>query len=332
MLFRSEGYIATQSWLDDFHARSEIRVDGEVVSTPGIYSAERPTLFVGDTAKLVCFRELSEESEEGFLPWKPRCLADTGSGWEDIGFPDDVTGPFFEPTIAEQDGKYWVSWLYTPRTRDVDGTDGIRLASWEPGVGWSGEQGTSVVFTSTGVTFTPTASGFLVAATTNLNDPNEPYTRRTTIFTFNDEGIDDGNEFDFQLEELTGDIRRVEHPTLTADGDDVKVAMLAMEPEGSFPAWAESTDGGKTWGRAAAIPTKGRAFTHLPLAWDGEWLVWGALIDDEAALCRATVTDSEPTCVSTGASRLDSFSVHDGVATVSVDAGVGEWEVGEVSW
>lgn len=328
----SNGHVATQVWLDDFHARSEIQVDGEVVSTPGIYSAENPTLYVGDSASIVCFRELSEEVEDGFYPWRPRCLANTGSGWEDIGFPDDYTGPFFEATIDEKDGSYWISWLYTPRTRDVDGTDGIRLARWTPTEGWDDPQGTSIIFTSTAVTFTPTTSGFLLAATTNLNDPDEPYTRRTTVFTFDEEGVDDGNSVDFQLEELTGETRRVEHPTLTADGDTVHLGMLAMEPDRTFPAWVESTDGGHTWGTPTAMPTQGQAFTHLPLQWDGAWLVWGALIDDEAALCRATVTDTAPSCVSTGATRLDSFSAHDGVATVSVDTGTGQWELGEVRW
>jgi hypothetical protein len=329
----SGGRVAARVWLDDFASRSEVRVDDEVVSTPGIFAAEAPSLLVGD-ATYVCFRELSLEPDaEDYLPWRPRCLVDQGSGWEEMGFPTDAVGPFWRPTLVEHDGALWASWLHTPLTRGAYGSDGVRLARWTAESGWSTEQGLGTYFTTTDVTMTPTASGFLVAAVENDGDPEEPYTRHAAVWTFDADGRDDGVERTFYLDELLSEPRRVERTALWADGDRVRLAMLAMDEDTRAVAVVESPDGGAAWGTPSLLPTEGELLVHLTPQWDDGAVVWGAMLDDgTAGLCRAVPGAAEAECVSTGSPRIDSFSVSAGVAAVSVDTGVGQWELGEVRW
>jgi hypothetical protein len=328
----SGGRIATRAWLGDFTARSEVRVDGVAVSTPGIFAAEAPTLLVG-TETWVCFRELSTTEEEGYLPWKPRCLIEEDGAWRDIGFPEDVVGPFFAPTLHEQDGDLWVAWLSTPLTRGDYGSDGVRLAHWSALGGWSAAEGPDTIFTTTDVTMTPTEDGFLLAGGINLPAPDEPYTRRIATWGFAASGADADREDAFQLEGLLDTPRRVERPALQADGAHVRLGMVAMDSDRRFVAAVESLDGGLTWGAPVALPGEGTPFMHLAPAWDGDELLWATLLEeDEAGLCRARVGDAEARCVSVGSPRIDSFGVSSGAAVVSVDAGVGAWEVGEVRW
>lgn len=328
----SGGRVATRAWLDDFTARSEVRVDGVPVSTPGVFAAEAPTLLVG-TNTWVCFRELSTVEVDGYLPWKPRCLLEEEGGWRDIGFPDDVVGPFFAPTLYEVDGHLWAGWLHTPLTRGNYGDDGVRLARWDVLSGWSEAEGPNSIFTTTDVTMVPATSGFVLAGGINLTEPEEPYTRRIATWTFSTSGAGGSEGEEFPLDELLDTPRRVERPALSAEGDRVRLGMIAMGGDTRFAAAVESADGGQTWGDPVALPGEGEPFAHLAPAWDGDTLVWATSLDAEhAGLCRARAGDSAAQCVDVGSPRIESFGVTSEGAVVSVDVGVGAWEVGEVRW
>ncbi len=330
----SGGHIATRVWKDSFESRSEVQVDGVVVSTPDLFAAEAPTVLAGVDRTFVCFREFSAVVDaNGYLPWTPRCLQDDGTGWADIGFPEDAVGPFWAPVLAEKDGVLWVAWLRTPLTRGADGADGARLASWSPRGGWLTIDGPTVPFTTTDITMALSDRGFLLTGAINLPDPTEPYTRRTAAWAFDAAGADRGTQVEFPLEELLSDPHRVERPAVRAVGAHVDLAMIALDASQRFIGYASSEDGGTTWTDPVALPAEGDAFVHLTPQWDGDYVVWGALLDDgTAGLCRVRPTDTAAACVSTGSPRLDSFAVASGVATVSIDAGIGAWELTEVSW
>ena len=330
----SAGRVATRAWRDDFTARSEVRVDGVPVSTPGVFAAEAPTLLVGTLGTFVCHRELAIEPVDGNLPWRARCLVETEAGWEELGFPDENVGPFWRADLFEHDGALWAAWVHTPLFRDdSDALDGVRLARWTPDRGWWPQQHVEAYHTLTDVAAAPTADGFLAAGVVNLPDPDEPYTRRASVWSFDAQGADERGRSAFPLDALLDEPRRVERPAIRAVGDTVDLAMLGVGADARFVAVARSTDGGVTWTEATALPAGGGALlVHVTPQWDGDHIVWGALLDDgTSGLCRATLGGTT-TCVSTGSPRLDSFDVEAGVATVSVDTGVGQWELGDVRW
>ncbi|MFZ5479935.1 MAG: sulfatase-like hydrolase/transferase [Myxococcota bacterium] len=326
-------HLAAQRWRDDFDARSEVVVDGEVVSTPGVFAAEAPSLAETSLGTVACWREYTrEENDDGYFPWTARCLADTGDGWTDIGFPDPDVGPFWRARIAERDGRVWVAWLHTPKNRGVNGDDdGVWAASWTPDGGWSDPSGTDVQFTTVDVEVAATEDGLLAAAGTSLGDPLGPYSRRIATWGFSTSGAAEGEGEVFDFEYTLSSPRRVERPALAADGDHVRLAMLAFEEGRRAVYWVESTDGGDTW-TGPAVVAEGELFAHVSPRWDGDALVYAALDDaGDAALCRAVPGDTSE-CISLGSPRIDGFDVEDGVATASVDVGVGEWEVVQVGW
>ncbi|MFN7142468.1 MAG: alkaline phosphatase family protein, partial [Myxococcota bacterium] len=132
--------IALRSWRDDREARSEVVVDGEVVSTPGIHAAEAPTLLYTAGGARVCFREIDLATGEDTLPWRARCLAESDGAWVEMGFPDDEVGPFFRASLTERDGRLWAAWPNNPHgMTDLgeEGGVGLAVAAWDPATGWT---------------------------------------------------------------------------------------------------------------------------------------------------------------------------------------------------
>jgi hypothetical protein len=325
---------ATQRWVDDTEQRSEVVVDGTVLSTPGIYAAEDPALVETTTGALTCFRELSNVVTEGTLPWAPRCLAEADGTWTDVGFPDVEVGPFFRSAMVEREGRTWAAWPADPHG-DLGGEDGIGLAieGWSADAGWADRIWARAIF-PTDVALAPTTHGLVAAVGTSLGDPDYRYTRRVRIVPVS---LADGYPVadvavDFTLTDLLGDDTRVEHPALTATGDEVRLALLGTSATGTVVATAASHDGGLSWDPAALLPSGGDPLPYLAPAWDGDEVVWGVLVDGAAALCRAAPGAPSAACVDVGSPRIHSFTVQDGIVTVIRDAGIASWERAVVVW
>ena len=324
----SGAHLATRRWRDDAESRSEVVVDGVVVSTPGIFAAEAPAVLDGAEASYVCFREFSSVAAEGWMPWIPRCLIDDGAGWRELGFPESTVGPFWKPVLTERDGVLWAAWLHTPLVRGEDGLDGVRVASWSPTQGWASPTGPTTPATTLDVDLVPTPDGLLLSASVNLADPEEAYTRRAAVWGFDGTGQRTRVDTQFQFETLLGDPRRVERPALRANGDRVQLAAMAMDEGRRFVAYVESRDSGATWSEPLALPSEGSAFLHLPPRWDGEEVVWGTLLPDgTSGICTVRPGAAAASCRSTGSPRLDSFDVEHGVVVASVDVGAGDWRI-----
>lgn len=329
---------ADQRWLGGRAARSEVRVDDEVVSTPGVYAAEAPTLVEGSIGTRVCFREMDISEEAGLLPWTARCLARDGDhAWTEMGFPDEEVGPFFRAAMVERDGRTWVAWPNNPDSGKDIGDDsgvGLAIAAWDPTTGWVDRVWARAIF-PTDVALVATTRGLVAAVGTSLGEPDYRYTRRVrvvpvligeTMVTADEAAVD------LTLDTLLGVEARVEHASLTAVGDTVSIVMLGRSITESIVAATSSGDGGRTWGSPVAMPHGGAPLPHLAPAWDGNFVVWGVQGDDGAALCRAVPGDAVAACVDIGSDRLQSFVVRDGVATVVRDEGVGAWSAGVLRW
>ncbi|MDP2317179.1 MAG: alkaline phosphatase family protein [Pseudomonadota bacterium] len=338
-LVSSGTHAAGQRWLDERTARSEVWLDGDVVSTPGTYAAEAPTLVDGPDGARVCFRELDLLADAGFLPWRARCLAEPADGeegaWVEMGFLDEEVGPFFRAALVEREGRTWAAWPTNPHSSTDVGEEsgvGLTLAAWEPETGWTDRSWARAIF-PTDVALVATTRGLVAAVGTSLGDPDYRYTRRVRVVpVLLGDAVHVEEAVDLTLDSLLGAETRVEHAALAAEGDLVRVAMVGHSAATVVVAASTSADGGRTWTDAVALPVGGAPLPHLAPAWDGTFVVWGVAGTDGAALCRATLDDTDPACVDIGSDRLQSFSVRDGVATVVRDDGVGSWGTAVVTW
>jgi hypothetical protein len=290
--------------------------------------AEAPVVLRTTEQDYICFREIIIDQEEDAWPWVPHCLSRSpGGAWTDLGFPEDDVGPFWEPSLAIKDGNLWMSWLHTPKTRNTGDPDAAMVASFNNGV-WNVETPLSIDFATTNINIAPTPRGYTLAISTNDGDPSQFNTRHINTITFED-GRETGSR-DTYLNILDTFFRRVEKPAIIADGDHERLAMLGIDENKRGLGWMESNTGGNSWDDPAWIDSD--VFMHTAPLWDGEFLVWAALVDGEAALCRTNNPTVSPTCISTDSPRIDSFSVENGLATASVDIGAGEWALVNLQW
>ncbi|MDP2305584.1 MAG: alkaline phosphatase family protein [Pseudomonadota bacterium] len=329
----SGSLVATQAWLDDREARSEVRADGTAISTPGALGAEAPSVLSGSAGDWACFRELTPQDDQ--LPWLARCLLRTEGAWSDIGFPVAEVSPFWRAALVERDGVLWSAWGENPIGAATlqEGTVGLALASWTAADGWSSATLLPAYYPSD-ATLVATEAGLVAAFTTNDPEPDSRHTRRvrTVSMTLGDTGPVESASSDFSLRALLGAQGRVENPVLTANGQQVRAAMVGIGSAGTLVAVVTSEDGGETWGAPVQMPDGGAPLPNLAPAWDADTLVWGALVDGGAVLCRAAVSETEARCTSVGSARLQSFTVRDDVATVVRDAGIGDWETATIRW
>ncbi len=321
-LSRSGGLVATQVWRADPLARSEIVVDGAVVSTPGTLAAESPTVLDG-AVDVACWRELAEVDDA--LPWVPRCAVRDG-GWTDIGFPVDEVGPFWEVALVERDGAVWAAWPENPQGAAEAAGTGLALASWTAAAGWSAPLLVAGDF-PTDVALASTDDGLVAAFGTNLPDPGGRHTRRVRIVAFT---VTAGVAADTGATDLAEDGARVELGALAAGDGYVRAAMVILDEHGARIA-ATSGDG-RTFGAPVTVPSPGVPAAHLAPAWDGDEVVWVAEDAGDSLLCRATPGDADARCVSVGSPRVDSFVVTPGGATVIRDTSTATWARAEVTW
>lgn len=331
-------HAAFQRWRDDRTARSEVVLDGEVVSSLDAHAAEEPVLHAAGDAAWACFRELDVATGEDFLPWRARCLAHADGAWAEIGFPDAEVGASFRPALRARDGVLWAAW---PRNPDgaadigLNGEVALALAPWTE-AGW-GAPLTATALYPTDVALAATDRGLLVAVGTNLDPPDARYTRRIRVVPVDLSGepaLDDA--VDLTFESVAGPDARIERPALTADGDAVRLAALAHLAEGdTIVVVTESVDGGLSWSDPVVLPDAGPPFPHLGPAWQNDRLVWAVAPeerDGEALLCRAAVGDPEADCVALDSPRVHSFALDGEGVHVALDRGVGAWERVVAAW
>ncbi len=346
--------LAVSRYRDDLERRSELVVDGEILSSPEATLTEAPVVSVAPDLQdgeiqgedqIVCFRELIIDPEEDWWPFLPRCFhrnvpeGAAPGAWRDIGFPDDSVGPFWQPGLSMKDGLLYAAWIHTPLSRGVEGdVDEVRRATWSPADGWGEPAGNSVDFITTTTSVAQTARGAVTAIATNDGAPDNAYTRRIEVQSFGsaDPGGIPIGAVRFTLSDfLTGD-RRVEQPVLSTDGSadssTVRIAMIGIDEEKRGLAFSRSDDDGVHWAETVWIEREG-LFPHLPPAWDGDWLVWAEVQGGEAAICRVhSIDDAAPACLPVGSARVDSFVVQDGAVRASVDQGIADWGVVELAF
>lgn len=320
-------HVATRRFLDDPAQRSEVLVDGEVVSTPGVFAAEAPALLDTGEAVYTCFRELALDPGEEEWPWRARCLASKGTGWSEIGFAEEDVGPLFRPVLLPWGDDGLVAlWGHNPNAiaeLGVDGDVGLWAATWTPGGGW-GAPAVLEAYFPTHVAALRTSEGAVAAFTTNQGDITARATRHTRVARWDGEGL--VALADVSLASVLGEGSRGERPALARDGDVLRLALLGTGPGGQGVYVAESTDEGASWSEPVALPEAGVPFPNVAPAWDAGVVAWAALVDGAAVVCRAAPSDATALCEDVASPRVDGLAIGADGVLVTRDAEVGRWE------
>jgi hypothetical protein len=316
-------HVVATRYLDGYEARSEVVLDGVVVSGDDALVADGASLYEDVAGPIACFRELRLTPGELFWPWAPRCLRNG----EDLGFPESEVGTDWRPAFASDGDALWVAYNHNPDgigELGVDDEVGLRVRRFVDGA-WSDPLATPAYF-PVEPSLVPTAEGAAVAFGTNASGDESRYTRHIRVLRVSD-GLTLLGESDIDLSPWLGDPQRAERATLTRLGDGrLALAILGIGADARDVYVVTSEDEGATWGEPVALGVTEPLFAHLTPRWDGDAVVYAVLAEGEAELCRQAI-GSDATCVSAGSPRVDSFSVTEGVVTASVDTGVGAWEV-----
>ncbi len=308
----SENHEAEVHFRDDGTSRTELRLDGEVVSTPGAWSAEGPTLLEAGGVSVLCFRELQLDRAADTQPWTPRCLVDRGTGWTEVGFPAGQVDPWFRPALVLDAGELRVSWAHNPDFTLEDRLDvgiSVRSATLDTGGGWTAVDEVEAAV-PTGVV---RAGGQLAWAASESRDASR-YTRRIFV------GRVDGAA---EVLALPAGEWRAEAPALRRDGDRTQVGFLVHDGAG-WRAYGSSTTDGGAWSTPTALPAAGEAILDPAPFWDGPLLTWFETGDGDTRMCRGWL-DTSAECISLGSPRVRAAALGPAGVEVVVDEGVGQW-------
>lgn len=327
-----------QRYSDDRGVRSRVVLDGEELD---VSMAEAPMVLDGENADYACFRSFVVEQSAASFPWVPHCLRRSSSGtggWEEIGFIEDRVGIRFAPVLFEDGDGLIVVYAHNPFSFGEDETGemvALRQARWSPTDGWVLTSSLALPF-PTAISAAHVPGGYVMAAATNLESPQSPYTRRIRVLRQTGTTDISTTVTDFALEDLLAEPRRVERPAVSADGEHVRLAMIGMDETTSFLAVTESSDGGQTWATPHRLPTDAPPLPHISPQWRGDRLFWAARDDDGAAMmCSLRIKDATPAvpdCRNLLTPRLDSFALTPDAVHVSLDINNGDWTVRVLPW
>jgi hypothetical protein len=303
--------VAVARFTDDPERRSEVEVDGSVLSSTDAWGAAGPVVLRTDSADYACFREMTLEEGAASWPWRPRCFSRGTGDWVEIGFPDDEISAVEVPVLQADGDGVLVAWDHNADLAAGGGEDdriGVRTATWDGGA-WSEASHADALFPTD-----MSAAGGLLAFGTNAGKAAARYTRHVEVGT-----IDDGFS-SVDLSAVLGEGARGELPALSADG--ASLAMLGYDGARFAIAVAQAAD---DWATVTLLPVEGDASPNLAPEWDGSAVVWVELRQGEAWLCRAEPGDGAAACQDLGTPRVRDLALVSGGAEVIVDAGVGEW-------
>jgi len=341
-LAASGGLLAELHYLSDPAHRSELRMDGQLLSDPEALVVEAPSLAtLGDQAWL-CFRELVLDASAPESSWQPRCLAshDLGRSWEDIGAPEDRVSAYWSLDLLPLEGGGLLAvYASNPLGLQFGGADGadsgtaLVMARYQEG-SWSRSS------QEHGVTFPVDAAAVLledrVVLAVGAGRSGAAGRHSRDVFTTSLAGGARESSWSRPMpaelgERLAPGARwwRMEHPALRAAGvGQVQLAAVGYLDGTTLAVLASSPDLGVSWERAFPLALPGVPLPHVAPVWLDDRAVFPVLDEDteQVSLCAGGL-DSGVSCLSTGSLRISRLAADGEDLLVLVDQGSGQWEL-----
>ena len=326
------GATATIHYLSGSERRSELELDGVIVSDPEAVAVEGLATTRGN-ATWVCWREFMVLPDEEIATWIPRCMEDRGDGFVDIRAPEFSVGPFWNAAMTvDSGGSLVLGYAYNPNGIVREGlagdTVGVRLAHYD-GAGWSiTDMPTETLGfpNHAALAFDPAdGRGFMAIGASPRSDDGRyfrqiwfaeaPVTRGGPITAF--------NEAPLGLEEW-----RLERPALDYTDSVVHLAAIAVEEFGTALMVTSSSDRGASWSTPVLVRPDSPVMPHLPPVWaDGRVYVATVPGDDqEAEVCSVEPDGTDLLCEGVGSPRINQVNASGDSLLLLVDADVGAWQ------
>ncbi|MFT4976693.1 MAG: hypothetical protein ACI8S6_002598 [Myxococcota bacterium] len=331
--------VAYHRWRDDPNVRSEIVVDGEVLSGADAFQIEAPRVLQGPDADYVCWREIVIRTSEERWPWEARCqVRTTGGSWTDIGFAEPRVIPTFRPDLAlDDEGRLVIGYAafnedYDPAASSAKATI-PRLIRWSEGADWEvivdpDYTGYYPIHASTVIDGATT----WVAVSRGADESNSRYTRNIEINRFRWSNPDSQ---DWTTEAVTattndgGTYRRHEHPAMMMLDGALHLAFHGYDEEGIALLVMEGNPEAQSWSAPVALD-EGRVLSHISPVWSVDGVLsWARLsASSTVEVCSASAGSTDVTCVDTTYSYIESIAPAPGGGVLAVlSAGANSWEL-----
>ncbi|MFT4977004.1 MAG: hypothetical protein ACI8S6_002909 [Myxococcota bacterium] len=333
------GAVASEMLRDDAWHRSEIVVDGMVLSSPDAIAAEAPTMAAEGERTWLCFRELIADFSAEDAPWLPRCFVRDGDAdWEALPLPHEAVSPFWRPALlGDGEGGLVAGWSDNINGHagvgGALGPVGMTVSRYVPGKGWQHHQPLSEL------TFPMWPAlhlhnGELTAAIAAAAQGDDARTQRRIFAAAGPLGAPLQPLRAAALDDLSDnggrDFWRLERPALTVIDSTRWLAAIGYRDQETVLTLSSSTiDGDGSWAGGVVLDLDGAVMPHLQPHWvtaDGEpSVLFGALLGDDAALCLAQPPGTHR-CTLTGSAHIRDLTTDgdDAYAVVEVD---GQWVV-----
>ncbi|MFT5685552.1 MAG: hypothetical protein ACI8RZ_006506 [Myxococcota bacterium] len=343
----SGGVLATQRWQSTL-PRSIIEIDGTVVSSEGIFTAERPRIQSTDFGSVACWRELTMTPGSEEMPWNGVCAMNDGTGWTDMSFPEVPLFPLWAPTIRQDsEGGLWMAMV--ANSGGAIGSEELSFANiWLLGydpvkAAWDVFQvhnnGTGLIF-PTDVRMVVTDQAFFIAYGTSSGYSEGRKTRRIDLYSVQ-KGVSPelqwepvlrigpSSDVDTDLD-IVIDSDRLERPALELASDGTfQLGFLSYHEDGTINVLASDSPDSLIWSPPEVMDDSGRVLPHIdPIFSSADTLLWVELsASDTVEVCSRAIGGTA-TCTDTNAAYIMGLTEDGGEVTVSVrqDATT-DWEL-----
>ncbi len=329
------GVRAELVYLDGAERRTELTLNGEVVSDPDATVVAAPALAASGALAWSCWREITVTREASTVPWVGRCLgsSDGGASWADLGFPEDIAGPYMTMALAALPDALVMAWPDNPNAITTPGLEGdevgVKVAVNDGGAWSVAESVDEVSFPTDPSLVTVDDARLALALAGGLPGDDSRHTRRLWVWPVLRDGatISLGPAVDVTFGTLDpGDGWRLEHPALRWDaaGGRYELAAIASGADDVWVVRATSVDL-VTWTDERRVEAPIPPAPHLAPVWVGDELVFAAVARDGSMVSLCRDTDGAVACEDTGSPRISALSADGDDVHAVIDAGVGAW-------
>jgi hypothetical protein len=357
---RTDRLEAWEEQLDEVDRRSEVWVDGALLSSATATHAEAPTLLSTTTElgalDVACWREMTVGSSVQAVDewkWTGQCRGRVdGGAWSDLRFPTDPVWPFHRAVLAaDSGGRVWAAMTNNPNgVTDLGPESGIQLLRWTEAGGWKGEElGNPDLYYATDLDLVVDGTDAWLAFSACMSENHGRYTRSIVIHKI-EWSSDARQRWSRVWQTETAHAAsfglgsggpgtaygRMERPALRAASDGgLDVAFLGTLPEGGGTTVVRSHSADRSsFQDLEELDSSRRVLPHVSPRWgeDGS-LVWARSDASGAAeVCRLGSADSAPTCQAAGGAAVLELAPWGAQTRVTVRGEDGSWSAVDLDW